>query len=887
MEQEQPGPQNTLQFITMMIKSLITGIPQMLKSIIITTILSFVGTLAIHFYLILFPNDGYNSAGNPILNSILVLGDIQPTANVYLFWFLGNYLFWYVIGTFKQYGIAGGVKQFLTTPLFVGRSLKQSGFGAFPMLMGGLGFAFILRLGILGTMTTLQMFLMTIGILVSQEDSITLIGLRLFFNDVKNMVNKGSDEPPEFGLPATMVLGSVIGFAYLVFMPYNVFMVKVVAGLMVLGLIAMFLQGRKRGKAEKLAMVLMILCVFAVAASPVQADDGGAKENNGAMNVINNAGLRNFMIKQGINPALAGIAAALYAQGKLTPKIFDQLRRGKLKPTSDMDIREMETMWKVRDKLLDNLQHIENEIWFGKAQKLWKEDGAPGDMRKHIDGLIEDIIHGKEVDLNKYGKIHNLYMGHITGRYITEDQIPTDAELNSEIFNNTVSWTAREFVTGQDIDGNISWLAVGTRIAVGIGTGGSSEYVWATTEGLVRFHDFYMAGDDYWTAMGKTAAWITFEEMVIGKGIEYGLGKVTPWIGKGFSKAGSYVDETFPAFSGKVKNLVGEAGDYLNRDVTDLWPKKPKPGLPRGSQYKSAAEIAEDMTRMKNSGQKLPGLDDVKVGQKGPGGDVEVDFTKMKPVEGDLPMVPRDVRGVEEVAEMSDAIVVVRKGNEAGLDVIQSKAAHPKSMDIKAKSINEYDRMLGFDDVPAINGRGTNEGLVGCKKPRLPDNFDQLDPTTKSKVMNRFNQRMNEFENLGPELQQMRREGKIDWDPETGIVRNAKDGKPYAGDNDPMIYLDPDTGQPLNPIRTNTVNRGLQQNGTTVHNEHGGWNYNDYQTSNPGKFNQYENIDQAILNGHQNGNLLAYNPRTKQWYEVAWDGSTQRNWGPWRAAGGQ
>ena len=142
--------------------------------------------------------------------------------------------------------------------------------------------------------------------------------------------------------------------------------------------------------------------------------------------------------------------------------------------------------------------------------------------------------------------------------------------------------------------------------------------------------------------------------------------------------------------------------------------------------------------------------------------------------------------------------------------------------------------------------------------------------------MDRYWQRMDEFENLGPELRQMREQGKIEWDPETGIIKNAKDGRPYAGDNDPFIYLDPDTGQPLNPIRN------LQQNGTTLHNEHAGWDYDGYSSKNPGKFDQYQKIDEKILEGHQNGKLLAYNPRTKQWYEVAYDGPTTRNYAKWR-----
>jgi len=881
---EEQGPQNTIQFLLMMIKALVTSIPQMIKSMIITAAISGLVTLGLHFYLILFPNDGYNSSGDPILDSILVLANVNPTpTNVLLFWFLGNYLFWWIIGTFKERGIGGGIKQFATTPIFVASSLKESGFGAFPMLMGGLGFALILRLWILGTMTTLQMLLMAIGVLVSQDDSIALIGLQLFFNDVKGLVNRGKEyEPPTLALPATLIIGAVIGFAYLVYFPYNAQMVQILAGLMILGLIGMLVQGRRKGKADKIAMALMLLCIFSLAIAPVTADDGGAAESGGAQNVINNPSLRDFMIKQGVNPALAGIAAALAAQGKLTPGIFDQLKKGKLDPRKAKTIQEMQTLQDVRTKLLDNLQHMDHEIWFGKAQQLWKEKGTPGDIRKHIDGMIDDIIHGRPVDLNKYGKIHNIYTGHRTGRYLTEDQLPTDSQLNREIFENTVSWTAREIATGQDRDGNVSWLAVGTRIAVGIGTGGQSEWVWAPAEGTYRVYDNMMAGDSAGWAITKAVAWAATEEFVIGKGIQWGLGKVAPIAGKALKKAGSYVDETFPAGSKMVKDAFSEGG-IMRRDITDLWPKKSKPGLPRGSQHMSASEIAENLRRVSDNDQVVPGIKDMQIGQRGADGKIMTDFSNMKPYEGDLPMVPRDVRGFQEAAEMGDAIVVVRKGNDAGLDVIQSKAAHPKSMDIKAKSIDDVDVDLGFNDTQALRGRGTNEGLVACKKPKLPDNFDDLPLERQGELLERFGDRMDEFRKLEPELNQMVKDGKIEWDPDTGIIRNAKDGRPYAGDNDTFIYLDPDTGQPLNPLRNNTMNRTLQQNGTTLHNEHMGWDYDGYRSSNPGKYDQYMGIDEKILSKHKDkGGLIAYNPRTKQWYEVGYDGPTTRDYATWQ-----
>ena len=58
-------------------------------------------------------------------------------------------------------------------------------------------------------------------------------------------------------------------------------MVQILAVLMILGLIGMFVQGRRKGKADQLAMALMLLCIFTFAIHPVNADDGGAVENGG------------------------------------------------------------------------------------------------------------------------------------------------------------------------------------------------------------------------------------------------------------------------------------------------------------------------------------------------------------------------------------------------------------------------------------------------------------------------------------------------------------------------------------------------------------------------------------------------------------------------------
>jgi hypothetical protein len=886
MEQEQQGPQNTIQFLTMMISSIIKGIPQMLKSTIVTSIISGIVTLAAHFYLILVPNDGYNS-GNPLLTPILVLANIQPTPpNVLLFWFLGNYIFWMIVGTLKEYGIVGGVKQFVTTPIFAINGLRESGLGAFPMIMGGLGFAFLMRLWILGTMTTLQMFLMMIGVLVSQNNSITLIGMDLFFTDVKRLVTRGKEiESSGFGLPTTLIFGSILGFAYLVFFPYNVQMVQILLVLMVLGIIGMFVQGRKKGAADHVALALMLLCAVSLMAIPVNADDGGAAESYGAMNVINNAPLRNFMIKQGINPALAGIAASLAASGKMTPDIFKQLKSGKIDPKKAKTIQEMQTLQKVRTKLLKNLQHMDQEVWFGKANKLWKESGKPGDIRKHIDGMIDDIIYGREVDLNKYGKIYTVYTGHVTGRTIVEGDIPTSNQLWRETVSNTVNWTTSEIITGRDIDGNFSKKSMGLRILVGIASGGSSEYVYVPANSLYTMKNYVDRGGDSimgaWQAAGKEAAY----QWAMGKVFEGGL-KVG---GMGLRAGGGYLAGKFP---GTAKTLASGWTKVKNVMTTEIrWPgrtpnvpKHPSIGTIRNMGRNELNQKLADRARTRltmrqvkarqQTGSHYPGVKNPKFQNAG----------KPPDLRG---MTMKDNKGMRMICDRHGVQSHVRPSTKYAKGHLNNKTALPKSEIIKNKTINDIDEALGFPG-------GNQKGLAACKKPTLPARRPPGVSKAKWRAMRtRHAQRSMEYRDQSKYLTKLENQGKVTWDRRTGIIYDKATGKPFTGDNDAFAFTDAVTGKPVSPYTNAKINQELQGLGVTQHNEHLGWNYNHLSRT-PGagggqsKFATAQGIDQKIMNSHAPGGeaLNTYNPlnfdssrgygETNGWGTSFWTGGTRQ-----------
>ena len=82
MSNEPKGPQNTIQFIWLLIKSIITSIPQIIKGMIISTALSFIIANAIYLYLMGWVNDGWNLGNDPVVNALIFANGQQTSPKV-------------------------------------------------------------------------------------------------------------------------------------------------------------------------------------------------------------------------------------------------------------------------------------------------------------------------------------------------------------------------------------------------------------------------------------------------------------------------------------------------------------------------------------------------------------------------------------------------------------------------------------------------------------------------------------------------------------------------------------------------------------------------------------------------------------------------------------
>lgn len=525
-----------------------------------------------------------------------------------------------------------------------------------------------------------------------------------------------------------------------------------------------------------------------------------------------------------------------------------------------MSIQEMQTMQKMRTKVLQNLQNIEKQVWFGKANKLWKPEGEKGNILEHTDKMINDLLKTGEVDLNKYGKIYNVYTGHVTGRTIVEGDIPTSNQLWRETISNTVNWTTSEIITGRDIDGNFSKKSMGLRILVGIASGGSSEYVYVPANSLYTMKKYVDNGGDSimgaWWAGGSEAAY------------QWGLGKVfeggMKLGGMGLKAGGQWLGNKFPGGAKIVSNGWTKLKNVMNTEIkwpgkTPNVPKHPSIGtirnMGRNELNQKLADRAKNRLLMRKikaqqqTGSHYPGVKNPRFQNAG----------KPPDLRG---MTLKDNKGMRMICDRHGVQAHVRPSTKYAKAHLNNKTAIPKSEIIKNKTINDLDEALGFPG-------GNQKGLAACKKPNA---LPAKKPPNLSKrqwrnLRTRHAQRSMEYRDQSKYITKLESQGKVTWDRKSGIIYDKATGKPFTGDNDAFAFTDAVSGKPVSPYTNAKINQELQGLGVTQHGEHLGWNYN-HLSKTPGaggaqsKFATAQGIDNKILNSHAPGGeaLNNYNP---------------------------
>jgi hypothetical protein len=504
-----------------------------------------------------------------------------------------------------------------------------------------------------------------------------------------------------------------------------------------------------------------------------------------------------------------------------------------------------------------------------------------------ISKVKTQLIKNQNVDTDMYSAIYRVYEGKITGRTISESTIPPEAHVFRETVIGGIEGTTREVVTGVDADGNLSKKSLVLRGIVDYATGGASEMVYTPAAATYTIKDYVEKGGD--SVLGAFGA--AMKDVLTGEGIGRGVGLLGKYGGKLFSKAADLIPasittpvrEGFETLTTPIREGFEKLKDVLDTEIKNPFASvdAPAPAGISGHRVppKTDGQLVDEITAAKTSGKPHPGLK-------------EPTFEA-----ADLPpdlagMTVKDQKVVRMVADKHGVKVHMRPTNPDAAEWVNSGKAHPKPEALKTKTINADDIELGYDP--------DSKGLTACKEPRLPDPA-KVAPEKLPDLDKRYQERLKEFNDEASHLRDLEAQGKIKWDKDTGIITDAKTGKPFAGDNDSFAYTDAVTGKPVSPFTQRQINKDLQAHGTTMHNEHVDFDYSHLDdtvpkggstvpagTSTPGiepplsDFAKAAKVDGKILNGHTQGvqgakPLNTYDPLKGDWGTSWYKGDNVRS----------
>ncbi len=237
------GPATLPALIGQFLAGLVKNLPKMAKEIIVAAIVSFVLVTLLHAILmVLFP-DG--APGTDFPGTVFALAGIQSSPTALLFWFLFAAIFAFIWMQVKTLGAGMFAQKVSAIPAWIAGSVKTAGIAAFPLAMAGVAVALVIRMFFLTPMTSIQFFVLMVGILFSQSQSIAVLAMRLAYSDLNRIVRKTGPVMPAPAFPVSGVLGAAAGFLLVIFFADTMLAIEAAVALLVVGSILAFVM-RKR-----------------------------------------------------------------------------------------------------------------------------------------------------------------------------------------------------------------------------------------------------------------------------------------------------------------------------------------------------------------------------------------------------------------------------------------------------------------------------------------------------------------------------------------------------------------------------------------------------------------------------------------------------------------
>ncbi|MEI6293791.1 MAG: hypothetical protein WCP36_08905, partial [Methanomicrobiales archaeon] len=505
-------------------------------------------------------------------------------------------------------------------------------------------------------------------------------------------------------------------------------------------------------------------------------------------------------------------------------------------------------------KLLENLQHMQRQIVSGPHGDLYRP-GEAGDLNKQINTAINQTIFGKDVNKDLYNQIYQIYKGRnlSVGRTIPESQMISDSGIRRDTIVGTLEPTGNEIFTGRDANGNFSSKSLALRFLAGIGTLGSSELVATPVSSLYTMKSYVDGGGS--SVLGGFSE--AMKDVAIGEGIGLGISGLSAVGGK---IVGALANELPTSISEPIKDGIEDLKNVLNTDVKDLFTTKTSGGLAGTNPHvKTSAEITEQFLKGKELGEISPGLKDYAIV---PGIDPP-----------DLSCFSDNARkAIRLAADRSLADIHFKASNpDSGIKLANGEAI-PKWSEIKVTTVKEGDLPLGYSE--------DHKGLVVYKQPETPVKTAGMSEGEWQAANKQYDYKLKEFNDQGPAIAELQAQGKINVDPDTGLITSTKHNKPFASDNDAYCYTKPGTHETVSKFVEAKINQDLQGFGVIEHPNHTAWNYSNASNS---AMNKLVPIDSKALTGSKLGvegaiPLNTYRPLEGTWGTSWYNGPTVRSW---------
>jgi len=237
------GPQTLPALIRQFLTGLIKNLPKMVKGMIIAAVVSFILVTLLHAVLLLLFPDGAGGADFP--GAVLATAGLRSSPMALLFWFLFAAIFAFFFAQVRSRGIRPTGQKLASTPGWITWSLKNAGIGSFPLAMAGVAIAAAIRLLVLTPVASIPFFVMMLGILFSQHESIAVLAMRLGYSDLHRVVRKSGSAVPSEAFPVAGILGAAAGFLLVIFFTDTLLALEIAVGLLVIGsVLALVLRKR-------------------------------------------------------------------------------------------------------------------------------------------------------------------------------------------------------------------------------------------------------------------------------------------------------------------------------------------------------------------------------------------------------------------------------------------------------------------------------------------------------------------------------------------------------------------------------------------------------------------------------------------------------------------